>query len=145
MTRYDFDVATTDLEAYYEKAFNPTQKQIWFEELQYYTTEKYKKAINKICKTSQYRPTLGIMLDTIRSIKDEQEAPKEAVECKACHGTGYIIYKKKINDMEYDYVCQCNCPNAIGLDYDGTKIADKEKRSDYYLAKAVDVFGVEVS
>lgn len=138
MTRYDFDTITSELEAFYEKALNPTQKQIWFEELHSYDPEKYRQAIRTICKTSQYKPTLSTILETLKKGKVE-EPPKEVVPCKACKGTGIVIYRKVINGYPYDYASQCNCQNAIGLDYDGSKCKEK---SDYYLAKAVDVFHI---
>lgn len=141
MTFDEFRRETGNLESFYEKAYNSTQMQIWYEELREYTIEKYKQAIKHICKTSQYRPTLSLVIETIRKVKHE-EKPREQYECKACHSTGIIFYKKVIEGLEYEYACQCNCPNAIGLDYDGTKIADKEHRSQYYLAKGVDVFRV---
>jgi len=143
MTFDEFRRETSSLEAFYEKALNPTQMQMWYEELKDYSLERYKQAIKQICRTSQYKPTLSVMLDAIRTVKREEPAPREKVDCKACNGTGYVLYHKTIDGRDYEFVCQCNCPNAVGLDYDGTKIADKEHRSQYYLAKAVDVFNVK--
>ena len=142
MTFDDFVTATADLEAFYEKKLNPTQVRMWFDELKYYTAERYKKTIQKLCKSSQYRPTLSNILETIRAVSELGDAPKESVPCKACGGTGIVLYKKIVEGREYEFASQCNCKNAIGLDYDGSTIADKENRSDYYLAKATDVFHV---
>ena len=139
MTIEDFTIETTTLEEMYDKKFNFTQKQMWYEELQNYPVEKYRRAIRQICKTSQYRPTLNAILETIRTLKNELQE-KETVKCSACKGTGYIIYCKKIEEVEYKYACLCNCKNAIGLEYDGTKIADKEHRTQFYLAKSEDIF-----
>jgi len=144
MTVDDFRQVTLDLEAFYNKTLNPTQKQLWFDELKNYTVEKYKKALHKICTTSQYMPALSIVLEEIRKVH-EDVVLREKVDCRACKGTGYILYHKLVNGIDYEYVCQCNCQNGIGLDYDGTKVADKEHRSPYYLAKAVDVFMKEPS
>lgn len=143
MTRYDFDEVTSELETFYEKKLNPTQKQVWFEELQDYTKEKYKQAVRKMFKTQQYRPTLSVVLETISNIKTE-ETPNEPVSCEACKGTGYVLYTKVVDGREYQYASLCNCQNAIGKEYDGTKVADKEHRSLYYIPKATDVFGAEV-
>ena len=141
MTFEEFRIATADIEQFYEKSMNPTQVKIWYDELKNYSLERYKKAIKNVCKTSQYRPTLSVMLDALRNAKSDTQQ-KQKTECKACNGTGYVMYHKVIEGIDYEFAAQCNCSNAIGLDYDGSKIADKEHRSDYYLAKAADVFGV---
>lgn len=145
MTFDEFMQTSADLENFYEKKLNPTQVRMWFDELKYYTQERYAKAIQKVCRTSQYRPTLSTILDSVKSTQEVETMVKERVPCKACNGTGYIIYRKVIDGYPFEYACQCNCENAIGLDYDGTKVADKEHRSPYYLAKAVDVFCVSES
>lgn len=145
MTEHEFNTITSDLEAFYEKALNPTQKQTWFEELKSYAATRYASAVHKAFKTQQYRPTLSIILDMLRTTQEEGNAPLEPVPCKACNGTGYVLYRKVISGTEFEFGSLCNCPNAIGKAYDGRFVADKTHRSDYYLPKAVDVFGVEVA
>lgn len=144
MTQDEFIRATSNIEAFYEKALNPTQKSTWFEELKYYSLNRYLKAIQKVFKTQQYRPTLSVVLEILRSTQDEDEAPVEPVPCKACKGTGYVLYKQVVGGYPYEYASLCNCANAIGKEYNGKIIADKEHRSNYYLPKAVDIFGLEV-
>ena len=139
MTFSEFREQTADLEQFYEKNLNQTQVQVWYEELRDYTKERYKRAIRKVCKTSQYKPTLSVILEAIRSVDSEQTV-RESEPCKACGGSGYVMYKQITQGKEYEYVSLCNCKNAKGLEYDGTKIADKEHRSPYYLPKAVDIF-----
>jgi hypothetical protein len=145
MTQDEFIRVTSNLEAFYEKALNPTQKQTWFEELKGYTVGRYVKAIQKAYKTQQYRPTLSVILDILRSTQEDGEAPTEPVPCEACKGTGYVLYKKVIGKNEYEFASLCNCPNARGKGYDGRFVADKEHRSIYYTPKAVEIFGVEVT
>ena len=139
MTRQDFAIQTKTLEEFYGKDLNYTQSDIWFEELKMYPPEKYGKAIRTACKTLQYKPTLSQILDIIRTVKAENSDTEKA-KCEACHGTGYLIYKKVVNGREYEYGCLCACKNAIGKEYDGTKVADKEHRSQYYLERAENVF-----
>lgn len=139
MTYDEFMQNTEELENFYEKKLNATQTQVWFEELKNYAVEKYKKTLQQLFKTSQYRPTLDLVLKTIKNLKSEV-IEKEKVECKLCKGTGYLLYTKKIDNTDYTYACLCNCENAKGLEYDGRALADKERRSDFYLAKAEDVF-----
>lgn len=143
MTEYEFNIATSNLEAFYEKALNPTQKATWFEELKGYTATRYTKAIQKVFKTQQYRPTLSVILEILRATQDESEAPTEPVPCKACEGSGIILYKKVEDGREYEFASLCNCANAIGKGYDGRFVADKEHRSNYYIPRAVEIFGVE--
>lgn len=144
MTQVEFMEKTKWLCNLYNKSFNEDQLRFWYSSLQGYDANKYSRAITFYGQNSKYMPTISEMLTTLREMKNtpEEEQPKEKVPCKACNSTGYVLYKKVVNGIEYEYASQCNCPNARGLDYDGSKIADKEHRSDYYLAKAVDVFKI---
>ena len=144
MTFSEFRELTADLEQFYEKNLNQTQVQVWYEELRDYSKERYKKAIRKVCKTSQYKPTLSVILEAIRASSGEQVV-RESEPCKACGGSGYVMYRQIFEGIEYEYASLCNCKNAIGLEYDGTKIADKDHRSPYYLPKATDIFHARVS
>lgn len=145
MTFQEFKNATQKLEHCYNRKMNEMQSEVWFDELKYYDLEKYKKAINRICTTNQYFPALSVMLENLKNTRADVDLTKQKVECKACRGTGIVLYHKIVDGIDYEYACQCNCQNAEGLDYDGTKIADKEHRSPFYLAKAVDVFKVNIN
>lgn len=140
MTYEEFIIETTTLEEFYNKEFNNTQKQIWYEELKRYVAEKYNKAIKIACRDNQYRPTLSEMLNIIKTVKLDNNMQESVKECKACKNTGYIIYKKKINGITYDYACLCNCTNAVGLEYNGLQIAEQEHKQPFYLAKSEDIF-----
>ena len=139
MTYEEFVIETKTLEEFYGKDLNPTQREIWFEELKHYTNTRYKDAIRYVCKSSQYKPTLSQVLEAMQYTKSNNEEV-EITECKACKGTGYILYKKEINGIMYEYASLCNCKNAQGKDYNGSKISDKEHRSKYYIEKAEKVF-----
>ena len=54
--------------------------------------------------------------------------------------TELLTGKKEINGIMYEYASLCNCKNAQGKDYNGSKISDKEHRSKYYIEKAEKVF-----
>ena len=30
-------------------------------------------------------------------------------KCKMCQDNGYVMYKKKVNNIEYEYVAHCSC------------------------------------
>lgn len=139
MTREEFAVNTKTLEEFYNKDFNYTQSNIWYDELKDFSSSRYEKAIKKCCKTLQYKPTLNQMLEIIVTIRENTQTA-EKVDCELCHGTGYVIYHKMVNGIDYEFGAQCNCANGKGKDYDGTKIADKERRSKYYLEKVENVF-----
>lgn len=135
-----FAIKTTTLEQFYNKSLNATQRQIWFDELKGYDEERYEKAIQFICKSNQYMPTLSAVLEIMTRGNIYAMEVKPKVPCKLCKGTGYILYKEKIKDNEYTFASLCNCENAKGLEYDGMKIADKEHRQPFYIRKAEEVF-----
>lgn len=140
MTREEFIIATKELEEYYGKDLNYKQRDVWFNELCSFKTEKYERAVKNICMTSRYMPLLSEVVEAVRSQKNAIEE-EEKVPCDLCKGTGYITYRRKINGMEYEYVCLCICANARGKEYNGAKIQDKEHRSPYYIKTAQEVFG----
>ena len=43
--------------------------------------------------------------------KQEQKYKQE--KCDICSGRGVIRYIKKINGIDYEYVCRCNCGNSL--------------------------------
>ena len=118
---------------------NYTQSDIWFDELKNYSADRYLLAIRMACKTSQYKPTLSQMLDLIAKVKPNIQAG-EKTKCEFCKGTGYYLYRKIENGYPYEYACLCICQNADGLEYDGSKIADKEHRSKFYIKSAREIF-----
>lgn len=140
MTYEEFIKKTKLIEDFFDKEYNYAQKEIMYEELKHYSAEKYEKAIHFICKTSRYKPILSEIIEAMQRSTNYSNIEREKCECKACKGTGYIIYHKKINDCDYQFVSLCNCKNAEGLEYDGTKIADKEHKSKYYIEKAENIF-----
>ena len=116
--------------------------EFWYKNLKDKDVITYRRAIGEYAKKNKYMPAISDILAEIKNLKPYEQSKKEVVECKACNGTGYVLYKKVIDGREYEFASQCNCQNAVGLDYDGQKIKDEKHRSDYYLAKAADVFKV---
>ena len=140
MTSSEFQEITNKLCNLFSKELNEIQLDFWYKCLKEYDIISYRRAIGEYTKKNKYMPTISDILSEISKLKPYEEIKREQVECKLCKGVGIFIYKKQINGQEFEYACQCNCANAIGLDYDGTKIRDKDHRSKYYLAKAVDIF-----
>ena len=135
MTLEQFAIETKVLEDYYAM-----QKKMWFEKLKYYDTERYTNALEFLCATSRYFPLLSEVLEATRN-QQSKANDVEVLPCELCKGTGYILYKKKINDTEYDYACLCICQNADGKDYNGMRNDDKDRRSPFYIKTAQEVFG----
>ena len=140
MTQEEFIIATKTLEDYFGKDLTYSQRNLWFDKLKYYDVDRYNKAIEFLCMSSRYRPLLNEVIDAVKTCQIKVEE-KQKVPCKYCGGTGYFLYKKIENGYPYEYACTCICQNAEGLEYDGTKIADKEHRSPYYIKSAREVFG----
>ena len=140
MTEEEFIIRTKKLEDYFGKDLNITQRKMWFEELKHYDVNRYEKAINFLCMTSRYRPLLNEVIEAVKTCQISAEE-REKIPCKYCGGTGYFMYKKIENGYPYEYACLCICQNADGLEYNGSKIADKEHRSKFYIKSAREVFG----
>ena len=141
MTREEFAIETKTLEEFYGKELNYTQADIWFDELKNYSADKYQEAIKRICKTSQYRPTLVQVTEELNKLRRGQESIREKVPCELCKGTGYIFHNRVENGQVYQYACLCACKNAEGLEYNGMNIADKEHRQPFYIKTAQEIFG----
>lgn len=142
MTQEEFNYQTERLCNLYDKKLNAEQLDFWFKSLENTDIASYRRAVGEYAKKNKYMPTISDILTEIKNLKPREEVKRESVECKVCKGTGIAIYKKVIDGREYEYACQCNCKNAIGLDYDGSKCKDERNRSNYYLAKVQEVFGV---
>lgn len=140
MTEEEFITKTKTLEEYFGKDLNHMQRNMWYEELKHFDVERYEKAIKFLCMTSRYRPLLNEVIDAVKTCQISSEE-REKIPCKYCGGTGYFMYKKIENGYPYEYACLCICQNAEGLEYNGSKIADKEHRSKFYIKSAREVFG----
>ena len=127
----EFNMQTQRLCNLYGKSLNDEQMEFWYESLKDYELEKYRRAVGEYAKKNKYMPTISDILGEIRNLKPYEKAPTEKVECKACNGSGYVLYRKD----DYEYASLCNCKNAIGKDY-------YNKDTGYYIPKAADVFRI---
>lgn len=142
MTQEEFNYQAERLCNLFDKKLNSEQLNFWFKNLQDTDIVTFRRAIGEYAKKNKYMPAISDILTEIKNLKPYEVAKRESVECKACKGTGIIIYHKVIEGLDYEYAAQCNCQNAIGLDYDGRKVKKEDQRSEYYLAKATEVFEV---
>ena len=114
----------------------------WFECLKDVEYGLVMKAIKELMQTKIFMPTISEIREIAETykramIKNQPKLPP--VECKRCNGTGFIMYKKKTNNMEYSYIASCDCTSGNDYKYDGTKVADERSRSEYYIPSISDV------
>lgn len=131
----EFVEATARLEIYYGKEYTKEQAQIMFEELKDFEIERYKKLTSVVLKKCKYLPRLSDFFEADNETpKKTEEKEKKIIECKKCKGTGYIAYKKKIDNggkyLIYTMAAVCDCGNAQV--YRGWEIEDKEHRTSYF-------------
>lgn len=131
MTSTEFEDITTRLCNLFNKELNETQMNFWFKNLKDKEAVIYRRAIGEYAKKNKYMPTISDILNEIRNLKPLEQPKAEKVECKACRGSGIVIYHKN----GYEYAALCNCKNSIGKEYEN-------KDSGYYIPKSTDVFAV---
>jgi hypothetical protein len=66
--------------------------------------------------------------------KDKRQV--ELPECWICGDSGMVIYNKKTEMGEYEYVAHCTCPAGVKYQYDGRQCKVK---SDYYIPSIAEV------
>lgn len=57
-------------------------------------------------------------------------------ECWICMDEGFVLYKKRVNETEAEYIAHCTCKMGSKYAYDGTKC---EKKSEYRVPSIVEV------
>lgn len=131
----EFIEATSRLEQYYSKEYTKDQMQIMYDELKDFKIERYKVLISQVIRKCKFLPKV------VDFFQADSENPSTAVRkekektyCKQCDSTGYVIYKKKIdngNQVFYNqYASVCECKNTKA--YHGWEIKDKEHRTNFY-------------
>lgn len=142
MTIDDFTKVTTEIESFYQKEISDEQKKIWFQELKQMDIKRFKYIISQVYRTCKFIPKLADLVEInvnlgYSPIKKEETTRK----CNKCKGTGYMVYKKIIDNggikMENEYMAVCEC--GIQQKYEGWKLADEKHRSNYYTPLAVEL------
>lgn len=131
----EFDDELNKLGRFYQKEITDEQRQIWYNELRNLDITRFKYIIAQVYRTSKFLPKLADILEINASLgysqlKQEQNQNK----CKRCNGTGYLIYKKQIDNgtgkMVNDYGAICSCRQKRR--YEGWKITDERYRTNFY-------------
>lgn len=110
----EFTIETAKMERFYGKELTEEQSKIWFENLKKLTLKRYQYIIGVIYRKNKYFPTLAdiLQINEETGMKKEEKKYKEE-KCDICSGRGIIRYIKKINEIDYEYVCRCNCGNSL--------------------------------
>lgn len=141
MTSGEFIEVTGRLEKYFGKEYTNQQRKIMFSELAHLDISRYRKLVSAVLRKCKYLPRISDFIEADREepfVGDKTEEVQEKIDCPICNGTGYVIYKKKIQDGDreliYDYAALCKCGNA--KQYKGCEIQDTKHRSNYYIPYA---------
>ena len=132
----EFIEATARIEDYFGKEYTNKQREIMFDELSYLEINRYRKLVSAVLKKCKYLPRISDFVEADReeAYVSDQKQEQEKVDCSICGGSGYVIYKKKVQDgnreLIYDYAAICRCGNA--KQYIGWQIQDTKHRSNYY-------------
>ena len=121
MTKDEFMTSTVNLQTFYNKKLNDVQLGFWFDELQVYDIDKYRRVVGEFIKSNKTFPALSEVLTKIKNLQEPREIKPienaQKVKCNTCHGSGLVKYIKKENGLDYDYYCTCYCENGKRLDY----------------------------
>ena len=136
MKIYEFMETIKQVERFYSKEIPEEQKQVMYKELKNMELVRFKYIIAQHYRTSPYLPKLPDILEINKKLGYSQiKKDKEVKKCEKCKGTGYVLYKKIIDNgkggkMINTYAAICTCRQK--RKYEGRKIADEEHRSDFY-------------
>lgn len=81
---------------------------------------------------------VSISVEVLSSDKKEKEIRLH--ECWTCNDTGIVLYRKKTETGEYEYVAYCTCTAGMQYRYDGSKC--KENKSPYYIPSIAQIADV---
>ena len=138
----EFIEATSRLENYYGKEYSTEQRRIMHDELKTLPIERYRQLISAVMRKSKFLPKIADFMEAnIEEPYTGKKEEKQKIECRKCHGTGYLIYTKVIKDGDFErkdtYAAVCTCGNA--KQYKGWEIADKRHKSEFYTPMAEEI------
>ncbi len=123
MTGTEFVKGTEQLETYYQKKLEDFEKDIWYRELGRMSYERFNKIIQQVYTRCKFMPKLADIFEINKEIPytEKRKAETKQVKCKKCNASGIIIYKKIINNHEYDFAARCTCENGNKYIYNDGK------------------------
>lgn len=117
MTLTEFNQETDKLEKFYGKTIEDFEKDIWYKELKNMPIKRFEQIIKKIFTENKFMPKLADIISLNKDLPIEQQEIKK-VKCQVCNGKGYVVYKKEIDGMLYDFIARCDCQNGNEYRYD---------------------------
>ena len=109
----EFMETVDKLQKFYDKEMNEEEKKIWFDNFKTMDIKRFKYLVAETYKKSKFMPKLADMIELNKAIgHDSRFAENVATrlkDCDKCGNTGYVVYKKKIENSMHDYVAICSC------------------------------------
>lgn len=138
----EFLDVVAQIERFYQKEISEEQKQIWFKELRSLDIVRFNYIVSQVYRTSKFLPKLADILEINANLGYSQAKKEiEQKKCNKCKGTGYLIYKKLIDNgtekLENVYGAICTCRQK--QKYEGWKITDERYRTNFYTPYAEEV------
>jgi hypothetical protein len=79
---------------------------------------------------------VSIDVEVLMSDKSKEDKEIKLPECWVCMDTGMILYNKKTELGEYEYIAHCICQAGLLYHYDGKECKNK---SPYYIPSVAEV------
>lgn len=133
MDRKDFIGYIDTIQNFYNQRMSEIELDIWYENLSFMTIERFNYILAEIYKTSKFMPKLADILAIHKQIPYTAKKDENIIKqnCSKCKNTGYVFYKKQIDNKEYKYAAVCDCGSQER--FDGIKCANVKNKSNYYV------------
>ena len=133
----EFKEYIKQLQNVYDKKMSQEEVEVWYENLKFMSIGRFNYIIGEIYKTKTFMPKLAEIIDIHKSIPYKEDIQDTSESCEKCNNTGYVIYSKIIEGMDYKYGAVCDCGRQTR--YDGQKCSDLKNRSKYYIQTATEI------
>ena len=141
MTEKEFTQYVRELQNFYGQELSEKETEMWFKNLSFMSIERFNYILEEIYKTNKYMPKLSEILEIHKSIPYKEQQVKVKGNCNKCNNTGYLLYTKVINGMNYTYACVCDCGRQKR--YDGRQVQDIKNKSEFYISKLEEI-GIDI-
>lgn len=136
MTKKDFMLYIKELENFYNESLNDTEREIWYENLKFMSVERFNYILSELYKINKFMPKLSEVLDMHKQIPYTEKQEEVREHCEKCNDTGYVVFKKMVQGMPYEFAVLCTCGRQnnkdmltiddIGLKVETTMPSDEE-------------------
>lgn len=109
MIKKEFMQYIQEIQNYYGTELNETEMNIWYENLKFLSVERFNYILSELYKTNKFMPKLSEVLDMHRQIPYTEKQEEVREHCEKCNDIGYVVFKKMIQGMPYEFAVLCNC------------------------------------